>query len=128
MHDRHAIDTYRAATLENAPPIKIVRLLYQSAIARLERAQRLDPRTDGAEYNAQLSKADAIVAELRFALDPSVAPQLTGQLEALYLFCEDRIGMAFGDRDGSLLGPVVKVLRNLLEAWEQIELQAERAA
>jgi flagellar protein FliS len=128
MSDRDPIAAYRQSSLETAPPIKITRLLYQSAIVRLERAQRLDPRADAAEFNDALSKADAIVNELRFSLDHSVAPELCSQLESLYVFCEDEIGRAFGDRDASDLEGVVGVLRTLLSAWQDVEVQIENAA
>lgn len=128
MTDRDPIAAYRQSSLETAPPIKITRLLYQSAIVRLERAQRFDPRGEAAEFNDALSKADAIVSELRFALDHSVAPDLCRQLESLYLFCEDEIGRAFGERQPSRLPGVVNVLRTLLGAWQEIEVRIENAA
>ena len=128
MTDRQAIDAYRASSLETAPPIKIVRMLYQSAIVRLEKATRLDPNAEPAAFNESLSKADAILSELRFALDHNVASDLCGQLESLYLFCEDEIGKAFGERDARSLPGVINILRNLLSAWEEVETQVEQAA
>ena len=128
MTDRDPISAYKQSSLETAPPIKIIRLLYQSAIVRLEQAARLDPAVDGGRWNEAISKADAILAELRFALDHSASPELCGQLEALYLFCEDELGRAFGSRDASTLQPVIGILRNLLSAWEEVETQVENAA
>jgi flagellar protein FliS len=123
MTDRDAIAAYRASSMESAPPIKIVRMLYQSAIVRLEQAQRLDLEQDGAAFNDALSKADAIVSELRFALDHQASGDVCTKLESLYLFCEEEIGKAFGDRDVSKLPPVVGVLRTLLSAWEAVEVE-----
>lgn len=128
MTDRNPISAYKTASLETAPPIKIVRMLYQAAIVRLEQATRLDPKQEAVQWSDAISKADAILAELRFALDHSVSAELCGQLESLYLFCEDELGRAFGERDASNLPPVIAILRNLLSAWEQVEVEVENAA
>ena len=128
MTDRDPIAAYRASSLETAPPVKIVRLLYQSAIVHLERAMRTDPSTESEVFNESLSKADSIVSELRFALDHGVDQELCTQLESLYLFCEDEIGKSFGGRDASNLPAVINILRTLLAAWEEVEVQVEQAA
>jgi len=128
MQPKNPIDAYQAASLENAPPIKIVRMLYQSAIRRMEQARRMELPSSLAAFNDAVGKTDAIVTELRFSLDHSQGPDLCKQLEGLYLFVEDCLGEAMSAHDGEVLVSALQVMRTLLDAWEQVEVQAERAA
>jgi len=113
---------YKQISLENAPPIKIVRLLYEKAIQHMERLRRLDPVQQPIDFNAAIEKADAIVVELRISLDPSHAPHLTTNLESLYLFVEDRLALALAERSAEPIVAAIGVMRDLLEAWRSIEL------
>lgn len=114
---------YRQQLLENAPPIKIVRLLYEKAIQHMERVRRLDAATQALDFNAALDKADAIVVELRVSLDPAHAPQVCENLESLYLFVEDALSRTMAERDGELLVPAITVMKDLLSAWRSIEIE-----
>lgn len=128
MQPNNPAAAYQETSLESAPPIKIVRLLYQSAIRRMEQAKRMQlPDQDGA-FNECLAKADAIVTELRFSLDHNHSAQLCERLEGLYLFVEERIGLALGERNPMAVEAGIGIMRTLLDAWEQVELQTERAA
>lgn len=113
---------YKQISLENAPPIKIVRLLYEKAIQHMERLRRLDPVQQASDFNATVDKADAIVVELRLSLDPAHAPQIAANLESLYLFVEERLSLALAERSTDALGPAVDVMRDLLGAWRSIEI------
>jgi flagellar protein FliS len=123
MSYQSVAQTYKVTSLENAPPIKIIRLLYEAAIREIERARRLDPRAEATDFNAAVHKADCIVTELRYSLNHSVAPALCGDLQALYLFAEGELGRAMGDRSGEPLAGVSKVLSTLLSAWREVEVQ-----
>ncbi len=123
-----AAAAYRTATLENAPPLKIVVLLYEGAIRFLERARRLDPDSENIEFINQLSRADRIVCELRFSLNSGAAPELTAELERLYLFCEDEISMAMQERSVDRIPGCIDVLSKLLLGWRGIESTTRRDA
>src|SRR6478735_1035869 len=64
-----------------------------------------------------LSKSHAILSELTIALDHDVAPQLCGQLEALYGFCIERVQVASRKVDTVAIDEAVRVLTPLREAW-----------
>ncbi|QDU70011.1 flagellar export chaperone FliS [Engelhardtia mirabilis] len=128
MSSKNPVAAYQETSLESAPPIKIVRLLYQSAIRRMEQARRLELPAQVAAFNEAIAKSDAIVTELRFSLDHSHSPDLCQRLEGLYLFVEERLGLAMGERNGEHLLPALTVMRTLLDAWEQVELQVGQAA
>jgi flagellar secretion chaperone FliS len=128
MDPRAAADVYRQSSIENAPPIKIVRLLYEGALRFLAQASRLEPTDPSSNFMDMVGRADAIISELRLAIDHSVeAPEITEGLERLYLFCEDELGRAGYERTAEPIGPVVKVLETLLDAWRHVELESQAA-
>jgi flagellar secretion chaperone FliS len=124
MHHQHAAQTYREAAFENAPPIKILRMLYQGALRFLDQAEAEDPAAPASRFGEYLLRADAIVSELRLALLREHAPAITDDLEQLYLFCEERISTALRSRDPAPIRAAREVLANLLEAWKQVEVGA----
>ena len=128
MQPQDASAAYREASLENAPPIKIVRMLYQGALRNIEKARRALEQADQPQFVEGLHKADAIVAELRFCLDHTAAPQLSAQLESLYLFAEERLAAALEQRDLAPADEAGAVLRQLLSAWTSLEVDSARAA
>ncbi len=124
-----AAEAYLSSSVENAPPIKIVRLLYQGAIRFLGQAALEDSKDPRSNFIKLLSDADAIVAELRLALDDSAASsEVVSNLERLYLFCEAEIQRAMLDRSSEPLRGAKSVLETLLEAWSKVEVEAARAA
>ena len=123
MEPQNAADAYRQASIENAPPIKIVRMLYQGALRFLDRAAQEDPASADSKFFEYLERVDAIVTELRIAIDSSVDGAPTEDLERLYLFCEDQIGSAGLERSSERLASVRQVLETLLEAWKGVELE-----
>jgi flagellar secretion chaperone FliS len=127
MRPHDASAAYKSATFENAPPIKIVRMLYQGALRNIEKARRGLEEGDSASFVDGLSRADAIVAELRMCLDHAKAPGLSGQLERLYLFVEERLTYALGERRMVAADEAALVLRRLLSAWTELEVGGSAA-
>lgn len=124
-----AAEAYLSSSVENAPPIKIVRLLYQGAIRFLGQAALEDCQDPQSKFIKLLSDADAIVAELRLALDTSAGGgEVVANLESLYLFCESEIQKAMLERTAVPLAGAKAVLETLLEAWSKVEVEAARAA
>ncbi len=128
MDQRAAADAYRTASIENAPPIKIVRLLYEGALRSLHQAEREDPSDPSSAFIDRVENADAIVSELRLAIDHSVETDITVDLERLYLFCEAELGRAGLERSTKPLPGVRKVLATLLDAWRSVEIETKTSA
>ncbi|MCC7011034.1 MAG: flagellar export chaperone FliS [Planctomycetes bacterium] len=122
MDPRTAAGAYREAAFENAPPIKIVRMLYSGALRFLDQAAAEPAGGLGSRYAYLLMRADSIVAELRLALLKEHAPDVAANLEQLYLFVEDRLRAAMREQNKAHISDARKVLANLLEAWSQVEL------
>jgi len=124
-----AADAYRRAALENAPPIKIIRLLYQGVLRFLDEAAQVDPEADLQRFQDRLHRAEAVVVELRISLEKEHAPELCLELERLYLFVEDKLREAVRDRTAEPITAARSVLNTLFLAWMEIEVQgAPKAA
>ena len=120
-----AAEAYLTASVENAPPIKIVRMLYQGALRFLLTAEAEDPSDPSSAFIENCGNADAIVAELRLSLREDVGgEELVEQLKSLYLFCETEIARAMVERIVEPLPGVRNVLVKLLEAWQQVEVES----
>lgn len=128
MDPRTAASAYKNDTIENAPPLKIVRLLYQAGLRHIDTAARSNPKDPATPFIDALSKADAVVSELRLALDREAAPEVADNLEQLYLFVESSLRTAMNERTHEGLDGARQVLATLLEAWSQLELDARQAS
>lgn len=128
MNPNDAALAYKNEAIENAPPLKIVRLLYQAALRHLDSATRCEAGDPGSPFIDSLCRADAIVCELRLALETEQAPEVSAHLEQLYLFVEDTIQRCMRERTVDGLEGARNVLATLLEAWTQIELDSKDAA
>jgi len=128
MNHAAAADVYRRSAIENAPPIKVIRLLYEGALRFLAKARECDPRDPRSEFVDYTSRADMIITELRAALDHSLNDEVTDSLEQLYLFCGTELSKALLNRTAAPIPSVERVLRTLLEGWQHVEAQSTRTA
>jgi flagellar protein FliS len=130
MNHQEASQAYLAATIENAPPIQIIRLLYQGALRFLGQANQLEEVKLNPEFTALLCQVDDIIVELRLALDYGTGGQdeVPRNLERLYLFCEDELSRALIERTKEPLDNIKRVLELLLDAWRNVEVESGRAA
>jgi flagellar protein FliS len=122
-----AIEAYRNTSFETAPPLKILRMLYAGVLRFLEQARELDPKADGPTFRERIGRADAIVSELRCALEPSHAPELATQLDQLYDFVESQLSLAALEQTAEPLEGAHAVLSMLKRAWDELEVHDLRA-
>jgi len=123
MRQETAASAYKQAKYDSAPPLKIVHMMYEGALRFLFQAQGIDPNVDAQAFDKILQKATAVIFELRVSLDHEVAPELSRNLTALYLFVEDRIRMSLFDRTTEPLEAAVSTLETLLEGWKGVEVK-----
>lgn len=116
---------YQSARVNTASPVTLVVSLYEGAMRFLREAIVHDRARELGRRGVALSRAHAIVTELKVTLDHERAPELSAQLDGLYDFVLDRIGEATRKGDATLIEPALSVLGNLLAAWTEI---AKRAA
>lgn len=122
MHSREAASAYKQASLETAPPLKIVHMLYEGALRFLAQAEQAERNGPAVEFVDRLRRADAIVCELRFCLDHEAAPDVAANLTSLYLFVESRIQEAMNERDIEPIAKAREVLTTLYQGWKAVEV------
>jgi len=85
---------YRAAQIESASPGQILLALYEGCIRFCRTAQVQIEAGDVAGKGQAISRAVAILGELRSTLDHEVAPELCDSLERLYVFFQQQLSLA----------------------------------
>ena len=113
MKKHSPADAYMSASVETAPPLKIVRMLYEGALRFISRAQ--DAGVGTTEGRAWVGRADAIIKELRISLDPNRDVEVCEQLEGLYMFCEEELARAVKEEDEAGLINACEILGILKE-------------
>ena len=136
MNPKSAAEAYRTDAIGNAPPIKIIRhALRGHAMRFLDLAEREDPgRIRQSSFVEFVGTGPTdIVVELRSSLDRrrEGAGAVTRELERLYLFVEEQISRPPSLQRSSRADSVrfdARSSSSLLEAWNQVELEVNRAA
>lgn len=123
-----AADRYLEDSVENAPPVKLVRMLYEGALKFLDRGVACAQGGNRAGFIHWLNRSNAIITELRLSLIPVEGSDIAPNLDALYDFCEERLLAAM---EASRPEPALearKVLVTLLEAWQHVETNAGKSS
>ncbi len=115
-----AVAQYQNARVDTISPVQLVVALYDGALRFLRTAALAIDDNDVAAKGVALNKAHAIITELMVTLDHEQAPELCGQLEALYSFVLDRIAKANADRNIEMIDEAVRALLPLRDAWGQL--------
>lgn len=108
---------YQAVQIESATPGQILIALYDGCIRYCKGAQLQIEAGDPASKGQLISKAIAILGELRSTLDHNVSPELCASLEKLYVFFQEQLSEANAHMDAARIDPVIKIMTDLRDAW-----------
>ena len=114
---------YNQVQIKTANSRKLIVLLYQGAIRFMKRALMLLEKKDLEGKGNALIRAQDIILELLYSLDQGLLDQgdeLAMNLQRLYLYSYRRLIHANLRMDADAVDEVIKLMENLLEAWEQI--------
>ena len=118
----HAMDSFSLrGSLER------ILLLYEEALESLHRASGTLTSGDEDGKSESLSKALAVLMELRAGLDHTVSPALTKNLEDLYTYAINRIFAANSLNDQEAVTQAIQVLDVLRMAWQDIRPEISRS-
>jgi flagellar protein FliS len=112
-----ALARYGAVKVTTASPGQILVMLYDGLLRFLKEAQTAMSAKDRKKAGERISRAHAILAYLLGTLDTTHAPDLCKNLQAVYVFCMQRLLSANIQQDVEKLAEVVRVLTPLREAW-----------
>ena len=114
---------YNQVQIKTANKGKLIVMLYQGAIRFMKRALILLEKKDMEGKGNALIRAQDIVLELLYSLDQGLLDQgdeLALNLQRLYLYSYRRLVHANVHLDTDAEDEVIKLMENLLQAWEQV--------
>ena len=120
-------------SITDADPHKLIQLLYNGAIERINMAKARMQVKDYAGKAKLINKAIEIIGSLRGFLDFEKGGELAARLEALYDYMENTLFSASTHNDVQKLDEVLDLLRTVKEGWDGIRQevvggQAQQAA
>jgi len=116
---------YNQVQIKTANKGKLIVMLYQGAIRFMNRALLLLEKKDMEGKGNALIRAQDIILELLYSLDQDLLDQgdeLALNLQRLYLYSYRRLVHANVHMDTEAVEEVIKLMQNLLQAWEQVVL------
>jgi flagellar protein FliS len=113
------MNIYEENRILHASPVELVRILYTAAIRAVENARENLQCGDIVGRSKEISKAQAILAELSAAIDPSHSPEFSERLLALYDYMQKQLTCGHVRQEDAPLAEVSNLLSTLLEGWAQ---------
>ena len=120
MNPYNSADVYKKVEVNTCNRLKLVVMIYESAIASLKEAEECNKRNDMVKRNQFISRAQFIVSELNNSLDTKNGGEIAVSLRKLYHFLNRHLNSALNDNNIKKVEESLKILQNLHEAWEHI--------
>ena len=111
-------------SITDADPHKLIQLLYNGAIERINMAKSRIQAKDYGGKAQLINKAIEIIGGLRSFLDFEQGGDLAARLEALYDYMERSLLEASAKNDLAKLDEVLTLLRSVKEGWDDIREEA----
>jgi flagellar protein FliS len=116
----YAVAQYRTSQVSTASPAQVIVQFYDGALKFIKRGREALVNKDIPGKGVALSRAHAVVSELRINLDRERAPELCAELDGLYLFILECITEANIKCETKPLDGAIKVLEQLRAAWSEV--------
>ncbi len=110
---------YTQRNVQTATPGQLVVMLYDGLIRFLSQGRAAMERGDHGEAGLKMSRAQAIVTELRCSLDMTQGP-IAENLASIYDWVTDEMTVARVENDPARLAGVITGITDLRGAWAQI--------
>jgi len=110
---------YRESAVLTAPPERLVVMLYDGARRFLYQAATAMRDGDVPAAHERLRRAEKIVEHLLATLDMSQG-EVAARLEAIYVFCLERLADGRMKQDPDQLETVSELLGELRDAWAEL--------
>ncbi len=121
---RNNINQYAAihneTAAEEASPHKLIQMLMNGFLMRVNAAKGAIQRQDYQEKSVQISKAVGIVGGLIDGLDMENGGEIAINLHALYDYINRRLFDASASNDVTILDEVSSLMKEVKEGWDAI--------
>jgi flagellar secretion chaperone FliS len=125
---RHPASTYRQFSVQGATPLGLVVMLYDGAIAALQRAAAAIAQRNLQEKCAHLNRTSAIIAQLEGTLNFTQGGEVAKTLKSLYIYTRQQILKGNLENSPEVLQALVGRLSEVREAWYAADHQPSGAA
>lgn len=112
--------TSLAGRVESADPHQLIALLLDGAIERIAQARGHLRRGDVPAKGAAITKAIAIVGELRVSLDHKAGGEVAQRLDSLYDYITRRLLSAQLNNDEGMMAECMDLLEPVRKGWNGI--------
>lgn len=116
---------YLENSVNTASPAKLVEMLYQNSIERLEKTKTLINNKDYSEANKQIIRVQDIITELNVSLDLKAGGEISQNLRSLYNYMNRRLIQANLKKDLDIIEEVKTMIKDLLETWKEAMIKAK---
>lgn len=123
-----AVQAYQTTHIQSQSPLEMVALLYAGAIRFMRAAAEGIERRDLVAKREAMSRATAIVAELRNTLNMAEGGEVARALDGVYAYVTERLVEANVKQDAGPLHESIRLMSALHEAWAAIASPAPAAA
>ena len=114
------LSQYHSQQVQSASPARVIVQFYDGALRFIRQAEQSLAVRDFASKGTQLTRAHAVVSELRNNLDHTRAPELCAELDRLYVFVLDCITEANMKCETKPLDAAIKIVEQLRGAWVEV--------
>ena len=122
---KNGYEQYQVNQVETADPKQLVVMLYEGAIRFLEEAlANIDNFKKYDLVNNKILRAQDIITELMVSLDMDKGGEIADNLLSLYLYMKKELLEANIKKERESVERVIKMFRELLDAWKQIDSKA----
>lgn len=123
--NEHAAHTYKQQQVNTATPAKMVFMLFEKTLSRLQEAQNAIEKNDiQARCNANCS-AQELIAHLSNTLDMEQGGEIAANLERLYTHCMLRLMDVDRKNDPEAAAEVITLLTPLRNSWAELAEKSE---
>ncbi|HNX24011.1 MAG TPA: flagellar export chaperone FliS [Spirochaetota bacterium] len=127
MSNTNPYNQYKQTQITTANQGKLIVMLYDGAIKFLNIAlDNMSPKTYDV-VNNNIIKAQDIITELLLSLNMDEGGEISQNLFNLYMYFKRQLLEANIKKDAEIINHVLKLLKELREAWDQISANETRS-
>ena len=112
-------NTYQNNSVNTASPAKLIEMLYQNSVERLDKTMLLIKDKNFIEANKQIIRVQEIITELNISLNMEVGGEVSTNLRALYDFIYRRLVEANVKKDIKIVKECRDMINELLVTWKE---------
>ena len=116
----NGINQYKSVGVESASPHKLIQMLFDTYLLRIDQAIKAIEEKDMATKGVALSKALAILGGLEEGLDLEKGGELAENLQDLYQYVRLRLLVATDANDVEPLNEARELIFKIKDAWDKI--------